>query len=84
MRHASGSYYSQEIDTLNKIERFGLEAITGRRQFFYGELKKMIVAENIVTSYHSRAQSKNWGEWAVENKDMARILADAEILLQDN
>lgn len=68
---------------LQKIERFGLEAITGRRQFFYGELRRLIVAENIVQSYRSRAQTENWGEWAVKNKDMARILADVEMLSKE-
>jgi hypothetical protein len=80
--YASEGHYSQEIDTLSKIDRFGIEAITGRRQFYFGELRKMIYAENLVTAYRSRAQSKNWAEWVNSNPVMADMLADAEKLCQ--
>ena len=78
--HASEGLYSAEIDTLTKIDRFGIEAITGRRYFYYGELRRMIVAENIVTAYHSRAQSKNWASWVESNPGLADMLAEAEKL----
>lgn len=64
---------------LTKIERFGIEAITGRKVFYYGELRRMIIAENIVTAYRSRPKD-NWGEWAEKNPELAKILKDAEIL----
>lgn len=61
------------------MERFGLEAITGRRQFYHAEYRRMIYAENIVMSYKSRARSNgNWAAWASENPSQAEILADAE------
>jgi hypothetical protein len=78
--HASEGLYSPEIDTLAKIDRFGIEPITGRRYFYYGELRRMIVAENIVTAYRSRAQSNNWAEWVNSNPGLADMLADAEKL----
>lgn len=63
---------------LAKIDRFGLEAITGRRQFYYGELRRLILAENIVTAYQTRKRSENWAAWAENNPVMAKILAEAE------
>lgn len=64
---------------LAKIDRFGLEAIIGRKQFYYGELRRLITAENIVIAYHSRKRSDNWAAWAEDNKAMARMLAEVEI-----
>lgn len=78
--YASEGHYSQEIDTLNKIDRFGIEAIIGRRQFYYGELRRMILAENIVNAYRTRAKSSNWPAWVQENPVMADILMEAEKL----
>lgn len=40
----------------------------------------MILAENIVTAYRSRAQSNNWAEWVSTHPLMAEMLADAEKL----
>jgi len=79
---AGRGHYSPEIDLLRKIDRFGLESITGRRQFYFGELRRMIVSENIVTAYQSRAQSKDWASWVNKNPVMANLLAEAERLCQ--
>ena len=68
---------------LAKIDRFGLEAITGRRKFYHGELSRLIVAENIVMAYHARARSDNWAAWVAENPIMAELLAEAERLGND-
>ena len=81
--HASEGRYSRELDTLAKIDRFGLEAITGRRQFYYRELRHLVIAENIVNAYHSRKRSKNWTAWVTENPVMAQLLAEAEKLVND-
>ena len=77
--HAERGDFCAELDALWKIERFGLEAITGRKQFFFGELRRMIAAENIVNAYNSRAAAENWAEWTQKNPMLARILADVEI-----
>ncbi len=79
--HASESLYSHEIDILAKIDRFGLEAITGRRQFYFGELRRLIIAENIVTAYRSRARAENWASWSRESPVMANLLAEVEVLV---
>lgn len=81
--YASKGLYSKEYDTLQKIERFGIEAITGRRQFYYYELRQMIVAENIVLSYQSRSLSDNWASWAQKHPEMEKILIEAELLCQN-
>jgi hypothetical protein len=57
----------------------------GRDQLFAGEMQRMVVADNIIKAYHSRASyprtdqgSEQWAKWALENKRLAVILADAE------
>jgi hypothetical protein len=81
--YASRGAYSPEIDMLGKIERFGLEAITGRRQFYYGELRRLLYAESIVNAYKSRARSKNWVDWVRENPGSTAILSDVENIEND-
>lgn len=76
--YASEGRRSYEIEFLRSVERFGLEAMTGRKQFYYGEYRKMIIAENVVNSYRSRAQSKVWNTWASLNPQMAELLELAE------
>lgn len=80
--YAAEGFYSQEIDTLAKIDRFGLEAITGRRQFYFGELRRLTIAENIVRFYQSRAASSNWAEWTNSHPAQANMLFEAEKLCQ--
>jgi len=81
--HASVGQYSPEVVRLQQIDRFGLEAITGRRQFYYGELRRLIIADNIVKAFHSRAHATNWAEWTRDNPIMAELLAKAERLIND-
>lgn len=78
--YASEGKYSREIEQLHRIDRFGLEAITGRKVFYYGEYIRMIYAENIAAAYKMRATSKNWVEWAASNPKAAAMLAEAEKL----
>ena len=79
-RHANDNRHSPEISMLASIDRFGLEAITGRRQFYFYEYNRLIVAENIVNAYRSRAESQNWSDWARKNPELAQLLASAEIM----
>jgi hypothetical protein len=57
-----------------------VEAITGRRILYFGEIRRMIAAENIVTAYLSRRASQNWGKWAQDNPALEKIILDAEVL----
>ncbi len=79
-RFASEGLYSPEIDKLQQIGRFGLEAITGRRVFYYRELRCLLHAENIVRAYRSRAQALNWVTWATDHPGLAELLSEAETL----
>lgn len=78
--HASEGKNSPEIEKLHRIQRFGLEAITGRRIFLLGEYCRLIAAENIVTAFNSRKRATNWAEWSQSNPHMAAILAEVEKL----
>lgn len=81
--YAIGRGHSQELNTLALIDRFGIEAILGRRQFYYGELRRMITAENIFNGFRSRAQAKNWAAWVKDNPSLADLLNEAEQLIED-
>jgi hypothetical protein len=74
-------HYSPEIDLLQKIEHFGVEAMTGKRVLYFGELRRMIIAENLVFAYRSRANSANWAEWANNNPLLSKTLNEAERLV---
>jgi len=50
--------------------------------FHFGELRRLIVAENIVNAYRDRSQSQNWAQWTSQNMGMAELLAEAEKLWQ--
>ena len=63
---------------LAKVDRFGVKAITGRDVLYFGELRKLILAENIVHAYHSRRASTNWAEWTQTNPVYAGLLAEIE------
>jgi len=43
----------------------------------------LIIAENIVNAYRSRARAENWAAWAAENSIMAQLLAEAEKLVNE-
>jgi hypothetical protein len=62
------------------IDRWGLEAVTGRRVLYYSEMRRLICAENIVAAFESRKRSTNWVEWTQSHPRLAEILAEAEIL----
>jgi hypothetical protein len=77
-RCASEGLYSPEIDKLSKIDRFGLEAITGRRVFYFGELRALETAERIMTAYASRARAQDWATWVKDHPGLANLLFEAE------
>lgn len=80
--HASEGRYSYEIDVLGKIDRFGVEAVTGRRVLSFGEIRRMIIAENIVAAYRSSLQNNNWAEWTEKNPTAAALLVESMKLCQ--
>lgn len=68
----------KELLLLQRIDRFGVEAVLGRRTLYHGEMNAMIAAENVYQAYKSRAQSDNWAEWAKKNEAAARLLQEVE------
>ncbi len=80
LRHASEGHYSPEISMLENIRQFGLEAMTGRRQFYFGEFRRMVTASNIDAAYRTRKQSLNWNAWREENPELAKLLKVAEMI----
>ena len=80
--HTNASRYSRELDLLRKIDRFGVRAILGRDTLYYGELRRMILAENIYNAYFSRKNSEKtgggWAAWSEKNPVMAKILFELE------
>jgi hypothetical protein len=56
----------------------------GRPVLYFGEMQRMIHAENIIKAYHARAQSQNWAAWYDMNPFYAKILFEAERLVDVN
>ena len=82
--YASEGQHSKEIEQLKRIDRFGIEAVTGRKVFLFGEFIRMRIAENIVNVYASRQAAANWAEWTEANPHNAKTLADVERLIGNN
>ncbi len=64
-----------EIITLGYIDRFGAEAVMGRA-LGYGEIRRMILAENIVRVVRDQAHAENAADWANEHPSDAALLAE--------
>jgi len=54
-----------------------LEAVTGRKVFYFGEYVRLIAADNIVNVYRNSRAAKDWATWAEENPRQAEILVEA-------
>jgi hypothetical protein len=78
--YASEGRHSPEIATLQRIDRFGLEAILGHKHFYHAEYNRLMCAETIVWAYRSRAKVENWAMWQKENPRAAKLLYEAESL----
>ena len=54
---------------------------------YYGEMRRLIIAENIVFAYRSKkaAETKGggWGKWAEEHPQLDRLLSEAEMLASE-
>jgi hypothetical protein len=73
-----------ELQLLHYIERFGVQAVTGRLVLGAGELRRMTAAENIVRWYRERARAENWAAWAAEHTWESRILNDIMKSIEDD
>lgn len=72
-----------ELVDLPYIDRFGVEAVYGRKTLSAKEIRNMLIAENVVNAYNARraAMGDNVAKWASENESAARLLSDIEDLL---
>lgn len=54
---------------------------------YYGEMRRLLVAENIVFAYRSKkaAETKpgGWGKWAEEHPQLDQLLSEVEILASE-
>jgi hypothetical protein len=50
------------------------------RAIGYGEIQRMITAENIMRAYGERRAAENWAAWAEEHPDDAALLNEAMLL----
>jgi hypothetical protein len=73
-----------ELILLSYIDRFGVEAVTGKNILPFGDARRMIVAENIVEAYRDRKKSGNWAEWAEKNPSAAELLRQVEMTLSED
>jgi hypothetical protein len=76
--YARDGLYSYEIERLKRIDRFGIEAVTGRKVFLFSDFIRMLNAENVVHAYVSRKNASNWTEWAASNPQQAELLFEIE------
>jgi len=61
---------------LSYIDRFGVEAVYGRTPGA-GELRRMVVAENVIKAFEARQQAQDWAQWSKDNPELAALLAQA-------
>lgn len=80
--YASRGRYCVEVDKLRKIERFGVYAVTGKQELYYGEVCKMVFVENIVNAYHARANAPDPSRWLDANGEMGNLLAECEAIVE--
>lgn len=66
----------RELYMLEYIDRFGATNVLGR-PLGYGEIQRMVIAENIVRAYNARKASDNWAVWAQKNREANRLLEQA-------
>jgi len=59
-------------------------AVTGRPVLGAGEIRRMIVAENIVRAYRRLEETGDWAKFAEENPDTHALLMEAMRLADDD
>ena len=63
----------RELVLLRYVDRFGADAVFGRTPGA-GELRSMVISENVVNAYNSRAKAEDWAKWADENPELSKLL----------
>ena len=68
-----------ELVLLGYIDRFGVEAVMGRPVLSAGEIRKMLIAEDVVYAYGRRKASGNWGQWSQDHPYLDALLKSIEV-----
>ena len=82
-RYAESGGASHEMEMLKRIERFGVHAVMGRPVLYEREIRRMVMAQNLVNGYRERARAASWDAWLAENKDMGNLLFLAQRLCDE-
>ena len=80
--YADGGKSSPEVRLLSYIDRFGVEAVMGRKVLYAHEMRRMIHAESIVRAYKERSTA-NAADWVKDNPGMAKLLREAQRMAED-
>ena len=80
-RYAEGGGRSTEINLLNAIERFGVEAVMGRPVLYAKEIRRMVLAERVVRVIQTAAHAEDWAKWTREHPDDAELY---NLLMKDD
>ena len=90
MEDSSRERKPDELRLLDYIDRFGVQAVMGRPTLGAGEIKGMIIADNVRQAYLSRDLyrdrdgNKNWAEWAREYPQLSEIINEAMRAAEDS
>lgn len=68
----------RELRLLHAVDRYGVEAVFGRKQLYAGEMRRMNYAENLVNIFNSRKAAMNVVVWTQSNPAQALFLEDAD------
>lgn len=74
-----------ELELLNAIKVFGVEAVTGRKVLSAREIRNMLTAETVVNAYRGRENyrdedgKQDWPGWAKDHPAASRLLDRAMI-----
>ena len=66
-----------DLVMLSYIDRFGAQSVLGRPLGF-GEIQRMLHAENIIKWTIQRNKAENWATWANQNPDKNATLLQCE------
>ena len=70
----------EELAISDAIDKYGVEAITGKRILRPGLLRRIRHVRTIINAFELRKKAESWSAWGSENPELADILVEAERL----
>lgn len=64
----------KELKLAQYIDRFGVEAVTGKKVLGARDIYRITVAENVVRAYADVKKASSYPAWANEHPEMAKLL----------